>query len=71
MFADCPVGCSPTNGAFSSRVMWRRYGDLVSYVYHDDKSERCGDDMEWSGELDDGSWHDIRVFIRVNDPGAI
>lgn len=69
--AECPVGCEATQGSFSSRVMWRRHANLVSYQYYDAKTKRCGEDAKWPGTtMAPERWHQITVYLRVNTPGA-
>lgn len=65
------MGCQATKGSFSSRVMWRRRGGLVSYQYYDGKKKRCGVDAPWRGAtIAPGRWSKITVYMRVNTPGA-
>jgi hypothetical protein len=60
-----------TNG-FSARLMWRKDGRLVSYVYHVGQNDRYGDDFQWlrpDGNalfLKKGVWHKIKMIIRMN-----
>jgi hypothetical protein len=69
--AGCPVGFHETNGHFSARVMWRRGGKLVSYVYCDDKEKGCGVDWPWHFKATAGKWLTVTVYIKVNDIGAL
>lgn len=52
--------------------MWRENGNIVTYAYYPDKpsSIRCGEDWKWSKKLDSGKWHDIKMWIKLNDVGS-
>lgn len=69
----CPVGCSDVDKdrGFSTRLMWRSKGNVVTYAYYPDKpkSIRCGEDWVWSDSLKAGKWHDIRMWIKLNTNG--
>lgn len=66
----CPVGCSSVSKdrGFSTRLMWRKNGAIVTYAYYPDKpsSIRCGEDWRWSKSLDSGKWHSIKMWIKLN-----
>ena len=68
--ADCPVGCEASGQTYSSRIMWRREGQLVSYVYLPGKSEECGVDWDWPGAFAGAAWRTITYFVQMNDAGA-
>lgn len=64
------TGCADTvPDGWSSRLMWRREGSAVIYLYHQDREERCGDDVEGEGQFSVGVWHDVALHVRVNTPG--
>ena len=69
--AVCPVGCEDPGDTFSSRVMWRHDGKLVSYMYLPGDKKRCGIDWDWPGAFGDNTWKEVRVFMQVNDMGAL
>ena len=62
----CPTGCRPSDGSFSTRVMWRQGGELVSYMYLPDREENCGEDWQWDVEAGD-KFKEVRIYNRVND----
>lgn len=66
----CPVGCSSVSKdrGFSTRLMWRENGAIVTYAYYPDKDEsiRCGEDWKWDKKLKAGEWHHIRMFAQLN-----
>lgn len=71
---DCPVGCSavsPDRG-WSTRLMWRQNGGMTTYAYYPDKPRalRCGEDWRWSSDVRSGRWHNVRIFVKINDPGV-
>jgi hypothetical protein len=70
--ADCPVGCDDTNHTtgWSSRVMFRPEGEAVSYTYFQDKAKDCGEDLSWNVKFLPGQFHEVKVYMRVNSPGA-
>ena len=69
----CPVGCSAVSRdrGFSTRLMWRSGGRVVTYAYYPDKpsSIRCGEDWKWSKKFQSGKWHHIRMWAKLNTPG--
>lgn len=68
--AACPTGCSSVDRdrGFSTRLMWRRGGGIVTYAYYPDKpkSIRCGEDWKWSEKLQSGKWHEIKIWLKLN-----
>lgn len=71
-----PVGCtqkkaSITNG-FSTRLMWRKNGDLVAYTYLPNRLEpqkgNCGIDYKFATVKAD-QWYTIRQTVKMNTPG--
>ncbi len=70
-------GGIPANGTngFSARMMWRKSGRLVSYVYHVNQKSKYGDDFQWmtsdnkSIQLIPGVWYSIKFTVTVNDLG--
>jgi hypothetical protein len=69
----CPVGCSEVSKdrGFSTRLMWREGGAMVTYAYYPDKpkSIRCGEDWLWSKKVQSNTWHHIRMWSKLNTPG--
>lgn len=63
-----------TNG-FSARIMWRKDGRIVSYVYHVDQADIYGDDFQWltpdksSLFVRKGIWHKVKMLIQLNEIG--
>jgi hypothetical protein len=59
---------------FSARIMWRKSGRVVSYVYHANQKGKYGDDFQWRNPTSDklffipGQWHKIVFTVRMNDP---
>lgn len=66
---DRPDG---TDG-WSGRMMWRRMGAAVQYLYHPDQPTIYGDDLEWAegGErhFPTGEWITVEHRIVMNTPG--
>jgi hypothetical protein len=56
---------------FSTRLMWRANGKMVTYAYYPDKpkSIRCGEDWNWDQGLSSGKWHEIKMWCKLNSPG--
>eukprot|EP00892_Ulva_mutabilis_P009445 jgi/Ulvmu1/6873/UM031_0078.1 len=71
--AACPVGCSSVSRdrAWSTRLMWREGGRMVTYAYYPDKpkSIRCGEDWVWSKKVQSNKWHHVRMWVKLNTPG--
>lgn len=73
---DCS-GCRPCNGenGFSARLMWRKNGKLVLYLYHMDKKETCGEDYDLlTGNknpfvITRGAWIHVTERVMVNSTG--
>lgn len=59
---------------WSARIMWRRNGHIVQYVYHPDQPKNYGEDFPWiiRGEpvkFLPGHWHNVKTEIVMNTPG--
>lgn len=50
--------------------MWRREGEVVSYMYLPNKSTNCGKDWDWDTRVTAGGWNDVSMYIKLNDPGV-
>lgn len=74
-------GCIPPSASrpgWSARMMYHEAGTqgaaegmvrIGYYVYHLDQPAACGETMNWSVDLAQGSWYCIEGRIRLNDPG--
>lgn len=68
--SGCSV-CNGTNG-FSARLMWRPQGRAVLYLYHMDKANNCGDDLNLLDANDQpiyfqrGEWYQITQRVKIN-----
>lgn len=67
---DAPDG---TDG-WSARMMWRRAGKVIQYVYHPDQPGTYGEEFEYrrNGEVvsfEPGTWHTVQHRIVMNTPG--
>lgn len=59
---------------WSARMMWRRGGKLVQYLYHMHQKGKNGDDLPWmiDGQpvtINPGEWHRVKTEITMNDIG--
>jgi hypothetical protein len=58
---------------WSSRMMWRREGRAVQYVYHPDQPGIYGQDFPYdlggSRAFEPGRWHQVEHRVVVNTPG--
>lgn len=70
------TGGHPPNGrdGFSARLMWRRDGRVVQYVYHPDQAGVWGDDLPWKVNGKDcrfvpGQWTRVDTWLKLNTPG--
>ncbi|MGF1723052.1 hypothetical protein L4D20_23935 [Vibrio kyushuensis] len=65
-------GGTPTGmDGWTARIMWRRDGRIVQYVYHPDQTGRFGEDLDWNhGGADrfftPGKWHCVETYIKMN-----
>ena len=59
----------PTGDGWTARLMWRKRGAAVLYLYHMDQRRRQGDDFPLSISFRPGVWHQVRQEVRVNQPG--
>lgn len=71
--ADCPSGCQPKPSSigFSSRIMWRDGGDLVSYMYLPGDNSLCGQDWKYGGSKGSSSWQRAEIYTKMNTPGMV
>lgn len=73
---NCSGGssCDGTNG-FSARFMWRDGGKIVLYLYHMDKPETYGEDIDLvypNGDVvyaKKGEWYHIAERVKINTDG--
>jgi len=59
---------------WSGRIMWRRDGNIVQYVYHPDQPDKWGQDFPWMingkpARFTPGKWHNLKTEIVMNTPG--
>jgi hypothetical protein len=60
---------------WSARMMWRRTGSIVQYVYHPYQRGKWGDDFPWkpnfltSYSFEPGRWYTVEHHIKMNTPG--
>lgn len=66
-----PTGCvsNAQVDGFSARFMWREGGQVLQYLYHPEKKNRCGDYHSLGKFFQKGRWHTITSFVRLNDVG--
>ncbi|MDX7999300.1 hypothetical protein FE394_08810 [Xenorhabdus sp. Reich] len=68
---DHPSGCVDNGDfdGFSSRLMWRKEGELFGYLYYPEKQERCGDYVKLNISLKKGIWYTLTQYIALNNIG--
>ncbi len=54
---------------WSGRMMWRRGGAAVQYVYHPDQPGIYGEDFPWDRRFEPGRWHTVEHRFVMNAPG--
>lgn len=60
-------GCEPpSKDGWSARFMWRSQGELVVYVYDQDRKERCGDDYSTGFYLPTKRFVHLSMHIKTN-----
>ena len=55
---------------WSGRMMWRRGGEAVQYLYHPDQPDIYGEDFRWNRRFEPGRWHTVEHHFVMNTPGA-
>ncbi|MEP2651773.1 MAG: polysaccharide lyase [Paraglaciecola sp.] len=63
------TGCRAIDpNGWSVRMMWRRNGQPVLYLYHQDRKERCGDNVvDLSGfTFVKNTWYNIALYVKLN-----
>ena len=65
------TGGNRPNGSdgWSGRMMWRRGGDAVQYVYHPDQPGIYGEDFRWERRFEPGRWHTVEHRFAMKGPG--
>merc|ERR1712232_256485 len=51
---------------WSARVMWREEGQLIIYVYHQDKTRNCGHIFRSAAYFGRGVWETVSLYVKVN-----
>lgn len=64
-------GRRPNGDGWSARLMWRRGGNAVLYLYHLDQRGKFGEDIPMGVKFQPGVWHQIRQRVTVNHDGKI
>ena len=59
----------PVGDGWTARLMWRRGGDAVLYLYHMDQRKKYGDDFSLNHHFLPGKWHHVRQRVTVNHAG--
>lgn len=67
----CNTGFKTSSGydGFSSRIMWRENGQVVSYAYHPGQRQNYGDDYPWDRSITRNKWVKLSQRIVLNTPG--
>ena len=65
------TGGNRPNGrdGWSGRMMWRRGGEAVQYLYHPDQPQTYGEDFNWGRRFKPGRWHTVEHRFVMNTPG--
>ncbi|MBC8954864.1 polysaccharide lyase [Xenorhabdus sp. PB62.4] len=68
---DHPSGCVDNDSfdGFSSRLMWRKEGELFGYLYYPEKESRCGDYVKLNTSLKKGVWYTLTQYVKLNSIG--
>jgi len=68
-------GAHPTGkNGWSARVMWRKGGRIVQYVYHMNQPGKWGEDFQWEinrkpALFATGAWQKLTTEVTMNTPG--
>ena len=66
---NATTGCKPIDpNGWSVRMVWRSVGRPVLYVYHQDRANRCGDDIEdvTGFAFERGKWYRVDLHVKIN-----
>ncbi|MBI6550434.1 polysaccharide lyase [Xenorhabdus lircayensis] len=68
---DRPSGCVDNDSfdGFSSRLMWRKEGELFGYLYYPEKEARCGDYVKLNTSLKKDIWYTLTQYVKLNSIG--
>lgn len=65
------TGCKdPNPNGWSVRMMWRRLGEPVLYIYDQNRANRCGEDAHSGVQFAKNTWQPLSVHVRVNQPAS-
>ena len=64
------TGGNRPNGrdGWSGRMMWRRGGEAVQYLYHPDQPGIYGESFRWDRRFELGRWHTVEHRFVMNTP---
>jgi hypothetical protein len=63
-------GHKPKEGeGFSARIMWKKEGNLILYLYHMDQPGVYGEVFDLKTAFPPGEWHKISERVALNKPG--
>lgn len=63
-------GHAVTDPRWSARLMWRREGGLMTYVYHQDMKGKYGDtEVAQDFVFEAGRYYQVEMTITLNSPG--
>ena len=51
---------------WSARLMWKRDGEIISYIYHQDQKGRYGDSKKAKSRVGRGKYHAMTLQVTVN-----
>lgn len=63
------TGCKSIDpDGWSVRLMWRQKGNPVLYIYHQERVNRCGDDVEATSgfTFEKGVWYTVSISVKLN-----
>ena len=66
------TGCVPLrDNGWSVRLMWRTEGSFMQYLYHQDKEDRCGENVYAEDfTLQKDRWYKVALYVRVNSSAS-
>ncbi len=68
-------GIRPTGvNGWSGRIMWKKNGEIIQYVYHMDQPGKYGDEFKWTvngqpAKFEADAWQKLTTEITLNHPG--
>ena len=70
--ANSITGCEAAqDNGWSVRLIWRKDGSFMQYLYHQDKDESCGENVYAQNfTLQKDRWYKVALYVKVNSSAS-